>query len=271
MYSVPIIGTHQRINRAARKHLGRICNDAHHFPSVKQMLKFEGKNGPDGIKRKSPSQDEPWHYYDPFDEDDSGLLEIIEEHFANLVRELKAKNVTRASFEASWLSHALVDGLTPAHHHHHYEEGISEIYGGDKEQRDTKLKKVIVPVGAKQGVVKGNWKLWGAKGLLSTHMLFEGGVALTMLSMNHKSGKPSGYDLKTAEKIGIVEYFKRTAREVAMFDMYERFYDHGWTSKLAREVHDELAPRLVKIVAIAWHLALIEAGVEERELRTVAA
>ena len=271
MYSVPIIGTHQRINRAARKHLGRICDTSHEFPSVKQMLKFEGKNGPDGIKRKSPSQDEPWHYYDPFDEDDSGLLEIIEEHFANLVRELRAKNVTRASFEASWLSHALVDGLTPAHHHHHYEEGISEIYGGEKEVRDTKLKKVVVPTGTKQGFVKGNWKLWGAKGLLSTHMLFEGGVALTMLSMNHKSGKPSGYDLKTAEKIGLVEYFKRTAREVALFDMYERFYDHGWTSKLAREVHDELAPRLVKTVAIAWHLALVEAGADARELQTITA
>jgi hypothetical protein len=91
-------------------------------------------------------------------------------------------------------------------------------------------------------------------------MLFEGGVALTMLSMHHKDGKPSGYDLKTAEKVGLVEYFKRMAREVALYNMYERFYDQGWTSKLAREIHDELAPRLVKIVTIAWHLALIEAG-----------
>lgn len=263
MYSVKIIGTHQRINRAARRHLRKVCDFNANFPEIGQLLKFEGKNGPDGIKRKSPSQDEPWHYYDPFDEDDSGLLDIIEEHFHNLVLELKRSNDIRASFEASWLAHALVDGLTPAHHHHHYERGINEIYGSEKEARDTKFKKVVVPAGTAQGMFKGNWKLWGPKGLLSTHMLFEGGAALMMLVMRHNSGKPNGYDLKTAEKIGLVEYFKRTAREVALLNMYERFYEQGWTSKLARDMHDELAPRMVKTVTIAWHLALLEAGVRE--------
>lgn len=269
MFSVPILGSHQRINRAARKHLRAISSPYLFFPGIKQMLKFEGKNGPDGIKIKSPSQDEPWHYYDPFDEEDSELLEIIEEHFSNLVRELRRGNDIRASFEASWLSHALVDGLTPAHHHHHYEDGLTEIYGGDQKERDTTLKKLVVPSGARQGFFKGNWKLWGAKGLLSTHMLFEGGAALMMLTMRHKAGRPSGYDLKTAEKVGLTEYFKRTAREVAMFDMYERFYDMGWTSKLAREMHDELVPRMVKTVTIAWHLALIEAGLEKPAFESV--
>ena len=256
MYSIKILGTHQRLDRAARKHLASV-NDTHaKFPKVREILKFEAKNGPDGIKRKSPSQDEPWHYYDPFDEDDSGLLDIIEEHFANLVRELGAKNMPRVSFEASWLAHALVDGLTPAHHHHHYEQGIEDIYGLDKESRDTKLKKVVVPTDSKHGFLKGNWKLWGAKGLLSSHMLFEGGAHLVIMPMRHNMGKPSGYDIKLAEKIGLVEYFKRTAREVALLNMYERFYDNGWTSKLAQDIRDELAPRMVKMITIAWHLAL---------------
>jgi hypothetical protein len=259
MYSVKLLGTHQRLDRAAHRHLSKI-NDAHSsFPGIKQILRFEAKNGPDGIKRKSPSQDEPWHYYDPFDEEDSGLLEIIEEHFSNLVNELKCGNNVRSSFEASWLAHALVDGLTPAHHHHHYEQGIEEIYGTAKELRDTKLKKVVVPTSTKHGFLKGNWKLWGAKGLLSTHMLFEGGAALIIHPMLHSFGKPSGYDLKTAEKVGLIEYFKRLAREVALLDMYERFYDSGWTSRLAQEVRDELAPRMVKIITVAWHLALLEA------------
>jgi hypothetical protein len=262
MYSVQIIGTHQKLDKVARRFLRSVNSEHANFPSAKQIRKFEGKNGPDAIKRKSPSQDEPWHYYDPFDEDDSGLLDIIEEHFTNLVRELRCGNVTRSSFEASWLAHALVDGLTPAHHHHHYEQGLNDIYG-ESEIRNTKLKKVVVPMGAKDGFLKGNWKMWGAKGLLSTHMLFEGGAALMMLSMSHKAGKPSGYDIKTAEKIGLLEYFKRTAREVALLNMYERFYENGWTSKLARDMHDELAPRMVKVVTLAWHLALQESKVLE--------
>ena len=259
MFSVQIIGSHQKMDKVAHKHLSAVSDLAKNFPSIKQIRAFEGKNGPDAIKRKSPSQDEPWHYYDPFDEDDSGLIGIIEEHYSKLVHELRRGNDIRSSFEASWLAHALVDGLTPAHHHHHYEKGIEDIYGADKDSRDTKLKKVVVPKKSKHGFFKGNWKLWGAKGLLSTHMLFEGGAALMILTMNHKAGKPSGYDIKTAEKVGIIEYFKRQAREVAMFNMYERFYDHGWTSKLARDLHDEMVPRMEKLIAIAWHLALRDA------------
>ncbi len=258
MFSVKILGTHQRLDRAARKHLRQV-NDSHlHFPSINEILRFEAKNGPDAIKRKSPSQDEPWHYYDPFDEEDSGLLDIIDQHFRQLVIELKAKNNVRASFEASWLAHALVDGLTPAHHHHHYEQGLQDIYGEEKELRDTVLKKVFVPQESTHGIVKGNWKLWGAKGLLSSHMLFEAGAALIIHPMLHSFGRPTGYDIKLAEKIGLEEYFKRLAREVAMLNMYERFYETGWTSKLAREVRDELAPRMVKIITVAWHLALRE-------------
>jgi len=264
MYSVKILGTHQRLDRAARKHLTEINKLHVHFPSAKAILKFEARNGPDGIKVKSPSADEPWHYYDPFDEDDSKLLQIIEEHYANLVRELRSGNNVRASFEASWLAHALVDGLTPAHHHHHYTQGLEDIYGS-MEVRNTKLKKIVVPKSTQHGFLKGNWKMWGAKGLLSTHMLFEGGAALIIHPMRHSFGKPSGYDIKTAQKVGLLEFFKRTAREVALLNMYERFYDTGWTSKLAQEVRDELAPRMVKVITVAWHLALIEAWEESAE------
>jgi hypothetical protein len=268
MYSVKILGTHQRLDRAARKHLAGL-NDAHKsFPAIRDILKFEAANGPDGIKRKSPGHDEPWHYYDPFDEDDSGLLDIIEEHFNSLVEELKAKNIARVSFEASWLAHALVDGLTPAHHHHHYEKGIEDIYGPDnKSTRDSRLKKVVVPAASNHGFIKGNWKLWGPKGLLTSHMLFEGGAALIIQPMAHSFGKPSGYDTKLAESIGVIEYFKRTAREVALLNMYDRFCDTGWTNKLAREVRDELAPRMVKMITLAWHLALESAA--QPELATV--
>jgi hypothetical protein len=51
--------------------------------------------------------------------------------------------------------------------------------------------------------------------------------------------------------------------------MYERFIDQGWTSKLARELHDELAPRMVKMVTISGHLALLEAGLVQPAYETV--
>src|SRR5687767_1959302 len=113
-YSGRVMGAHQKIDRVARRHLGKIVRDNRVFPASRTILQFEGKNGPDGIKRKSPARDEPWHYYDPFNETDTQLTDLIQEHYDKLVAELKVHNRERVAFEAAWLAHALVDGLTPA-------------------------------------------------------------------------------------------------------------------------------------------------------------
>ena len=124
-----VLGAHQKIDRVAYRHLQKITKQSEGFPPLKLLLHFEGKNGPDGIKRKSPAKDEPWHFYNPFDDDDTGLIEYIERHYEELVTELKKGNMERAAFNAAWLAHALVDGLTPAHHFP-YEEKLIELRGG---------------------------------------------------------------------------------------------------------------------------------------------
>src|SRR5689334_8534610 len=110
-----LIGAHQKLDRVARRALASL-NVGDDFPAVKEILHFEGKNGPDGIKSKSPARDEPWHYYNPDDPKDTRLIEIIQTHSNNLTAALKADAREKAAFEAAWLAHALVDGLTPAHH-----------------------------------------------------------------------------------------------------------------------------------------------------------
>src|SRR5665811_683192 len=129
------LGVHQKIDRSALRALATHTNVVN-FPSIKRLLNFEGKNGPDGIKAKSPSKDEPWHYYDPFDPDDTELLGLIAKHYSGLVENLKIKDEQKAAFEAACLAHALVDGLTPAHHYP-YEEELAGLRGEDKESRDT--------------------------------------------------------------------------------------------------------------------------------------
>src|SRR5689334_5049875 len=97
-FSGRILGAHQKIDRVARHHLRDILPDNRVFPSTRAILAFEGKNGPDGLKRKSPARDEPWHYYSPFNEHDSELLELINEHYKLLVEHLKANNRERSAF-----------------------------------------------------------------------------------------------------------------------------------------------------------------------------
>ena len=258
-FSGRVLGAHQKIDRVARRHLTRLLPESATFPKSKQILHFEGRNGPDAIKRKSPSKDEPWHLYSPFDNEDSQLIELIRDHYNRLVKELKAGNQERIAFEAAWLAHALVDGLTPAHHYP-YEEKLAELRGEGLETRTSIKKKWIIPGETLTDRVKNNWKMWGAKGLITTHGLFEMGVATIIAPLNFSDARPSAADIRLMQKIGPIEWFKRTAREIAALDMYGTFYQKGWTSKLAYQVRHDLGPPLVKTVCLTWHAALVESG-----------
>ncbi len=255
-----VAGTHQKINRVARKKLEALTN-LKHFPSQKQILHFEGKNGPDGMKRKNPGN-EPWHFYDPFDPEDNRLGEMIDEHFQILVKELKDKNMERAAFEAAWLSHAMVDGLTPAHHHP-YEAELAELRLG--KPQTTIKDKFLVSGETKKAALTNSWKMWGVKGLLTTHAMFELGVASIVTPLRFTNLEVTTADVNEAKKEGLDDYYKRVAREIALLNMYETYYRYGWTAKLGRQTRDELMPRVIRMVTIAWYLALREAGLATRK------
>ncbi len=168
-----LVGAHQKIDRLAHKFLRELTNKPHVFPGIRTILHFEGSGGPDAIKRKSPAVDEPWHYYNPFDDTDNQLIDLIVGHYDELVKALKAKDDVRAAFEAAWMSHAIVDGLTPAHHYP-YEEKLTELRGGEGIQgRTTYKEKLVMPGETRRAQMHNNWEMWGSKGLLSTHFLFE--------------------------------------------------------------------------------------------------
>jgi hypothetical protein len=258
-YSGAILGAHQKIDRVSYKYLTRSVSEMTGFPSIRDILHFEGKNGPDGIKRKSPAKDEPWHFYDPFDEDDSQLIELIESHYKELVKQLKKGTPERAAFDAAWIAHAIVDGLTPAHHFP-YEEKLIELRGGGLHERDSIKNKIIIPGDTKRESIKKNWAMWGAGGLMSMHAMFEAGVAVIIAPINMKTAKPTENDIDTFLEIGYEEWFKRAAREIALLDMYERFHAKGWSPRLVRDVRNHLGPIIIKTVTLVWYGAMRDAG-----------
>ena len=207
-FSGRFIGTHQKVDRVARKQLAILLKHKEVFPTATEILVFEGKNGPDAIKRKSPARDEPWHYYSPFDNEDSRLIELIKDHYNNLVTELKNKNKERISFESAWLAHAIVDGLTPAHHYP-YEQKLIEINGGESIENRTSIRKKWLPKGeTPSGTVKNTWKMWGPKGLISTHSYFEFGVAILMAPLSVEAANISPAEVQAVMDNGIIEVFK---------------------------------------------------------------
>ncbi|MGC1176443.1 MAG: hypothetical protein WA843_00065, partial [Candidatus Saccharimonadales bacterium] len=219
-FSGRLLGAHQKIDRLARRHLEQLLPGSY-FPGVRSILHFEGQGGPDAIKRKSPAKDEPWHYLRPFDADDTQLIELIEHHYRQLVAALREQDKVRASFEAAWLSHAIVDGLTPAHHYP-YEEKLVELGNGRSITERTTIRKKVLMSGQTPGKrVSNNWKMWGPKGLFVTHSAFELGVAVLIAPLKIRRCKLTADKIAEFEAQNLAEWFRRLAQDIARLELYD--------------------------------------------------
>lgn len=253
-----LIGAHQKIDRVARRQLTTLVPAHVNFPHIKDILHFEGHNGPDGVKRKSPARDEPWHYIDPQRPHEGDLLVHINDHLANLIDALTNDNYERASFEAAWLAHAIVDGLTPAHHYP-LEAKLEELRGEGLETRTTIRSKVILPGETSRERIKNNWEYWGAKGVMTTHFMFEWGVATTIATLKMNYARPTADQRIRVERQGVEELFLDSLRHIDHLKMHDLFQKKGWTRQLARQTRLELAPTIVRTVTLAWYYASFKA------------
>jgi hypothetical protein len=254
------VGIHQRFDMAAYRMIERFLPDGI-FPTIKEILHFEGYNGPDGLNVKAQGlthlrprkdgDDKPSHYYDPASETGE-IPHLIESHYRALVGALKRSDMIRAAFEGAWLAHYIGDGLTPAHHWP-WEEKIAEAAANaSKEVRRGDTSKFTA-------LLKKNWAIWGAKGHMTTHMHFEFGIAFALLIFPIQP-QFSDQELARARALGPVDYFKGEAREVASLKLYDRFYEQGWNADIATIIKNQLAPQTARAIGTIWLLALLEAG-----------
>ena len=248
------MGAHQKIDRIARRNLRTILPKSQAFPSSLEILHFEGRNGPDGIKSKSPGIDEPWHYIDPNNPDDRQIFDLVRNHSYNLTAALKADDQIRAAFEAAWLAHAIVDGLTPAHHFP-LADTIEELWGKPQEQRLTRRDKNIIHGDTRRDTVQKNWKYWGAKGVFTTHFMFEFGFASTISPLRLTGATPTDEDLTRSTREGIIVLLEEAIQRVYALNMYEEYYKKGWTRRLAHQSRDILAPIIINLVTLSWYAA----------------
>lgn len=249
-----LLGTHQKLDFAAREVIERYLPAEINFPSAKEILEFEGVKGPDALKRKSPGEDEPMHFILP-DQDDGKLMKMILDHQYNLRRALKNNNRERAAFEAAWMAHAITDGLTPAHHFP-YEETIKEMMS-DKEF--TKIFgtpiKGIMPGEDLLEMLRNNWLHWGAGGYMNKHIGFEMGVAVAAAALTNRQITPK----MTAEEVRGAEIqhdFYASLEKIHHLRMYERFRKTGWTADLALESKKILLPEIVRAITLGWAASL---------------
>lgn len=249
-----VVGAHQRIDRVAKRHLIHHIGRSVFFPSIKTILHFEGKNGPDGIKTKSPSVDEPWHFINPEAGADDPLIGIIKDHMYNLSEALKAEDEIRAGFEAAWLSHAVVDGLTPAHHYP-LAEKIEELWGKAHTERSSKKDKIMITGHNRRDTINKNWQYWGKGGVFSAHVGYEWGVSSAIAVGSFKNVGITKSDLDRIEKEGYIPYFLESIKAIDNLKTYQEYVKTGWSAYLGGVTRRKLAPLIMKNVCLAWYAA----------------
>ena len=252
-----IAGTHQKIDRAARLVLREIISKNQklskiHFPKIDEILVFEGNGGPDGIKTKSPGKDEPWHFVEPYG-DLTPIRNYVENHLFNLSKALVNENYVRASFEAGWMAHAITDALTPAHQYPMTDK-IIEISGKKPEERDKLIKKMFLSGENWRERILNNWEYIGPKGVMSSHMFYEMGVAtmITSFSARKLSKMPEKDEIQLVLNGDFMTLFEEKIKWGADQKYYETYLKKGWTTALARDTKQELLPEISKIVALGW-------------------
>lgn len=249
-----VIGAHQRINRVAKRHLIHHIGTTPFFPSIKTILHFEGKNGPDGIKSKSPSVDEPWHFINPEAGIDDPLVTLITDHMHNLSVALKAEDEVRAGYEAAWLSHAIVDGLTPAHHYP-LAEKIEELWGKSHAERSSTKDKIMITGVNRRDTLSKNWQYWGKGGVFSAHVGYEWGVSTALAIGSFKDIGITDKELKRIEKEGYIPYFLESVKAIDDLGTYQEYVKTGWSAYLGNVTRRKLAPIIMRNVSLAWYAA----------------
>lgn len=258
-HSGDLIGTHQKLDKSARRLLSKYVPAASRkFPSIDEILNFEGIRGPDGLKRKSPGVDEPEHFIIP-GKDDGVLIGYIRDHHWNLVRALRRKDRERAAFEAAWLAHAITDGLTPAHHYP-FRKVVDELMN----DQDYKTLFGVQVKGIMRGrnlaeAARNNWLYWGAGGVMTKHIAFEYGVAYAITPLPLKSLAPKDIKKDDFTASNFEKVFYTALERVDAMKMYDEFLQKGWNTELIVRTREVLVPEIVRAITLAWASAFLEA------------
>lgn len=249
-----IVGVHQKIDRVSRRYLNKFVGKSLKFPGIRMILNFEGKNGPDGLKFKGAEHDVPWHFIDPTDPDDLSVISMINDHIYNLAEALRVKNTIRAAFEAAWLSHAITDGLTPAHHYP-LNDKIKELWGKSQSERNSVKDRIVIKGKSRRDTLSKNWEYWGVGGVFSDHLTYEMGVASAITASNFDSIDITNEDITYLINNNFETLFLESVHKIHKLEIFDNYRKSGWTTNLAMETKDVLLPEIIKMVTLAWYKA----------------
>jgi len=135
-----------------------------------------------------------------------------------------------------------------------------KLHGGQRKISKSIKSKLVLPGDSLTKQMRNNWKMWGDRGLVSSHLAFEMGIAVIIVPLQFVNSHPSDEDKRELAADGCIELFRHRARQIAELGMYDAFCDIGWTPRLAKQVRRELIPRIINAVTLTWYAAAQEAS-----------
>ena len=112
-----------------------------------------------------------------------------------------------------------------------------------------------MPGATRRDQLQNNWQFWGTKGLMTTHLAFEFGVASTIATLRFDDITVTDEELTAAATGDFEDLYKQTLSLIAEMDMYGEFSRAGWTRHLATETKNVLMPHIIKAVVLGWYAA----------------
>jgi hypothetical protein len=97
-----------------------------------------------------------------------------------------------------------------------------------------------------------------------SHGFFEFGIAFLIKPLGAKQLLPRPQDVEELNEFGVLELFRRKAKEISALGMYDAYQHTGWTPRLARQARSRLMPIIVRTVALSWYAATIDAGLARK-------
>jgi len=125
-------------------------------------------------------------------------------------------------------------------------------------------RKLVLPGRNRREQFRNNWRMWGPRGLLTTHGVFEWGIAILLKPFSSKKITVGEAEINELRQYGVIELFRRKAKEIAALGLYDAYQRSGWTPALARQARRSLIPVLIQMVALAWYAAVIDAGLAKK-------
>ncbi|MEA3429749.1 MAG: hypothetical protein U9R08_00600 [Nanoarchaeota archaeon] len=238
---IEFLGTHQKIDFASYiSAFGKLFNKKR-FPNYNWIEVSSGALGPDMLWLRG-LQKSSWHVYNPRTKK-GGACTAVQRFYDKLVMELSKKRpkMRKAGKYAAWLSHFIVDALTPSH-----QEGRYKIKEPIKDWFDPHWDENKSPV-------LNFWK---------NHALFEIRIALMYMFKKLNRAKMNKKFIKTCRQKfrtdKVKEYIEKKSREVYKLKIYDVYKRLGFNKNVKMLITRRLVPIMVSTVATVWRNAYIE-------------